>query len=109
MCLDEPTRDDLIKCTSLGECVDLSFEELYEAELKLLGMQNKEISKEKSDDGGKFFKEHCGDMRMNHLKQLKLETPKTQRTIQLVSQLSPLKRTHWNDGKWARGIRPKEV
>ena len=91
MYLDEPTQDILINGTYPGKSVDLSFEEIYEAELEFLGIQNKEVSKEQSGDGGKFFKEHCGDMRMNHLKQLKLETPKAQRTIQLVSQLSPLK------------------
>ena len=37
MCLDEPTRDDLIKCTSLGESLDLSFKDMYETELEFLG------------------------------------------------------------------------
>ena len=32
MCLDEPTRDLLVNYTSLGESVDLSFEELYGTE-----------------------------------------------------------------------------
>ena len=54
MCLDELTRDVLINCTSLGESVDLSFEEIYEAELEFLGIQNKEVSNEKSCDD-KFF------------------------------------------------------
>ena len=48
-------------------------------------------------------------MRDKQLKKVKLGMPKAQVTIQLVSQLSPIKRTHWNDGKRARGIRPKEV
>ena len=108
MCLDEPIRDVLINGTSLGERVDLSFEEIYEAELEFLGIQNKEVSNEKSCDD-KFFNENCGDMRTKQLKKVKQGTPKVQMIIQLVSQLSPIKRTHWNDGKRARGIRPKEV
>ena len=85
MYMDEPTQDIMLNDTYPGESVDLSFEDLYEAELEFLRIQNKEVSKEKSDDSGKFFNEHCGDMRMNHLKRLNLETPKTQITIQLVS------------------------
>ena len=38
MCLDEPTRDLLVNCTSLGESVDLSFEEIYGPELEFLGI-----------------------------------------------------------------------
>ena len=49
MYLDEPTRDLLINCTSLGESGDLSFEEIYEAELEFLGIHNDEVSNEKSD------------------------------------------------------------
>jgi len=108
MCLDESTRDLLTNCTFLGENVDLNFEELYEEELEFLNIRNKEIQKEKSCDEN-FFSEHCGDMRMNNLKQLKLGMPRAPMTNQLTSQLCPIKRTHWNDGKRARGIRPKAV
>ena len=107
MCLDEPTRGLLTNCKSLKENVDLSFEELYGDELEFLNIGSKEIQNERSGDE-EFFSEHCGEMRMNNNKQLKRETPKAQRIIQLISQLSPLKQTHWNDGKRARGIRPKK-
>ena len=43
MCLDEPTRDLLVNCTSLGESVDLSFEEIYGTELEFLGIHSEEI------------------------------------------------------------------
>ena len=108
MCLDEPTRDLLTDCTSLGENVDLSFEELYGDELEFLNIRNKEIQNEKSGDK-KFFSEDCSDMRDKQLKQLKLGMPRAPMTIRLASQLCPIKRTHWNDGKRARGIRPKAV
>jgi len=107
MCLDEPTRDLLINYTSLGESVDLSFEEIYGAELEFLGIHNEEVSNEKSG-GDKFLNEDCSDMRKKHLKKVRLGMPKAKMTIQLASQLCPIKRTHWNDGKRARGIRPKK-
>ena len=108
MCLNEPTRDVLINCTSLGESVDLSFEEIYGDELEFLGIHNEDISNGKSGDD-KFLNENCSDMRKKQLKKMKLGMPKVQMTIQLASQLCPIKRTHWNDGKRARGIRPKKV
>ena len=39
MCLDERTRDILVKYTPLGKSVDLCFEEMYETELEFLGIQ----------------------------------------------------------------------
>ena len=108
MCLDEPTRDLLIDCTSLGENVDLSFEELYGDELEFLNIRNEEVQNKKSGDEN-FFSEDCNDMRKKQLKKVKLGMPRAPMTIQLASQLCPIKRTHWNDGKRARGIRPKEV
>ena len=107
MCLDEPTRGRLTNCTSLKENVDLSFEELYEDELEFLNIGNKEIQSKKSGDE-EIFSEHCGEMRMNNNEQLKLKMPKDQKIIEFVSQLCPRKQTHWNDGKRARGKRPKD-
>ena len=108
MCLDEPTRDLLINCTSLGESVDLSFEEIYEAELEFLGIHNDEVPTEKGG-GDKFLDNNCSDMRKKHLKKVRLGRQKAKMTIQLASQLCPIKRTHWNDGKRARGMRPKMI
>ena len=102
MCLDEPTRGRLTNCTSLKENVDLSFEELYGDELEFLKIGSNEIQNKRSGDE-EFFSENCGEMRMNNNKQLKLETPNAKKIIQPVSQLSPRKQTHWNDGKRARG------
>ena len=107
MCLDEPTRGQLTNCTSLKKNVDLSFEELYGDELEFLNIGNKEIQSEKSGDK-EFSSEHCGEMRMNNNEQLKLGMPKAKKITELVSQLSPRKQTHWNDGKRARGKRPKK-
>ena len=43
MCLDEPIRNLLVNYTSLGESVDLSFEEIYGTELEFLGIHSKEV------------------------------------------------------------------
>ena len=50
MCLDEPIRDILVNYTPLGESVDLSFEEMYETELKFLFIHSKEVPTERCDD-----------------------------------------------------------
>ena len=44
MCLDEPTRDTLVKYTPPGESVDLSFEEMYGTELEFLKIHSEEVS-----------------------------------------------------------------
>ena len=43
MCLDEPTRDILVKYTPLGESVDQNFEEMYETELEFLGIHSEKV------------------------------------------------------------------
>ena len=80
---------------------------MYGDELEFLNTGSKEIQSEKSGDE-EIFSEPCGEMRMNINEKLKLEMPKAQKIIALVSQLSPRKQTHWNDGKRARGKRPKK-
>ena len=104
MCLDESTRGQLTDCTIPD--VDMSFEELYEEELEFLNIGSQEIQSEKCGEEN-FFSEKCGEIRMNN-KQLNLETPRAKQIIQHVSQMSPRKQTHWNDGKRARGKRPKK-
>ena len=56
MCLDEPTRDHLVKYTFPGESVDLSFEEIYGTELEFLDIHNEEVPTEKC----------CGDQFLNN-------------------------------------------
>ena len=74
---------------------------MYGEELKFLNFGSNEIQNESGDK--EFFSEKCGEMRMNNNKQLNLETPKAKKIIELVSQPSSRKQTHWNDGKQARG------
>ena len=106
MCLDEPTRDILVNYTSPGKSVDLSFEEIYETELEFLSIHNEEVPNEKGG-GDKFLNNDCSNMRKKHLKKVRLGRKEAKMTKQLASPLCPLKRTHWNDEKRARGIRRK--
>ena len=104
MCLDESTRGKLADCPLTD--VDLSFEELYGEELKFLDIRSDEILRESGDK--EFICEQCGGMSVNeNNNQLNLETPRATQIIYTVSQLSSRKQTHWNDGKRARGKRPK--
>ena len=105
---DEPTRDLLINYTSLGESVDLSFEKIYGTELEFLGIHNEEVPNEKGG-GGKILNNDCGNMRKKHLKKVRLGRQEAKMKKHLASPLCPIKRTHWNDGKRARGIRPKKL
>ena len=102
-CLDEPTRVILVNYTSLGESVDISFEEIYGTELEFLGIHNEEVPNEKGG-GDKFLNNDCYNMRKKHLKKVRLRRQKAKRTKQLASPLYPIKRTHWIDGKRARGV-----
>ena len=56
MCLDERTRDILVNYTSLGESVDLSFEEIFGTELEFLGIHSEEVPTEKCDGKEKKHK-----------------------------------------------------
>ena len=71
MCLDEPTKDILVKYTPLGESVDLSFEEMYRIELEFLGIHSKEVSTERCD-GDQFLNNECRNMRKKNLKKVRL-------------------------------------
>ena len=91
MCLDEPTRDILVKYIPSGESVDLSFE-MYGTELEFLGIHSEEVSTEKCDD--QFFNNGCRNMRKKSLKKVRLERKRVKMTKRLASPLCPIKRTH---------------
>ena len=71
MCLNELIKGILVTYTSLGESVDLSFEEMYETELKFLGFHSKKIPTEKYD-GDQFLNNGCRNMRKKNLKKVRL-------------------------------------
>ena len=108
MYLDEPTRDILVNYTSPGKSVDLSFKEIYGTELEFLGIHSEKVPTEKCD-GDQFLNNECRNIRKENLKKLRLGRKRAKMTEKLASPLCPIKRTHWNDGKRARGIRPKKI
>ena len=71
MCLNEPTRDLLVNYTSLGESVDLSFEEIYGTELEFLGIHSEEVPTEKCG-GDQFLNYEYKNMRKENPKKLRL-------------------------------------
>ena len=108
MCLNELTRDILVNYTSPGKSVDLSFEEIYGTELEFLGIHSEKVQTEKYDDD-QFLNNECRNMRKKNLKKVRLERKGAKMTKKLASPLCPIKRTHWNDEKRARGMRPKKI
>jgi len=104
MCLDESTRGRLADCPLPD--VDLSFGELFGDELEFMNNGQKEVLNERGGEK-EFLSEQNGEMWMNANK-LKLEMPRVIKIMRHVSHLNPRKRTHWNDGKRARGKRPKD-
>ena len=85
-----------------------SFEEIYGTELDFLGIHNEEVSTEKCG-GDQFFNNECSNMRKKHQKKVRLERKRAKMTKKLASPLCPIKRTHWNDRKRARGMRPRKI
>ena len=107
MCLDELTRDILVNYTPPGESVDLSFEEIYETELEFLDIHSEKVPTEKCD-GDQFLNNECSHMRKKHLKKVDWGGREL-RQKKLASPLCPIKKTQWNDGKRARGMRLKKI
>ena len=93
MCLDEPTRNILVKYTPPGESINLSFEEMYGTKLEFLGIHGEEVSTEKCDDD-QFLNNECRNMRKKSLKKVRLGRKRAKMTKRLASPLCPIKRTH---------------
>ena len=107
LCLDEPIRDILVNYTLSGESVDLSFKEMYGTELEFLSIHSEKVPTKRCD-GSHFLNNGCGHMRKQSLRKKRLGRNKAKMKT-LASPLSPIKRTHWNDGKRARGMNPKKI
>jgi len=89
--------------------VDLNFEVMFDDELKFLGIYVVDAPIEMCDDD-QFVKSRSEKKSKRKLRKVKnklerLRAKMTKRT----SPTSPLKRTHWNDGKRARGNRPRKI
>ena len=87
-----------------------SFELRFEDELKFLGNHIVDTLIIMCDND-KFVRKRCGKKRRRRWRKVmnKLERMKLKMTKRLTSPLCPLKRAHWNDGKRARGNRPRKI
>ena len=107
--LNESVRDALVSYTPPKKIVDLSFEVMFEDELKFVGnhIVDTPIILCENDE----FVRRYGKKRKRRWRKVmnKLERMKLKMTKRLTSPLCPLKRTHWNDGKRARGNRPRKI
>jgi len=106
--LDELIRDILVNYIPPGESVDLSFEEMYGTELEFIGIHSEEVPTEKYD-GNQFLNNGCRYMRKKSLKKMRLGKKRAKITKRLASPSCPIKITYWNDGKRAKGMRPKMI
>ena len=98
----------MVNYTHPRESVDLSFEEIYGTELEFLGIHSEEVPTKKCG-GDQFLNNECKNMRKKNLKKGTLRRKRAKMTKKLVLPLYPIKRTHWNDGKRARGMGPKKI
>ena len=62
-------------------------------------------------DKNEFMRKKCKKKRRRRWRKVmnKLEMMKLKMTKILTSTICPMKRTHWNDGKRARGNRPRKI
>ena len=76
--------------------------------LEFLGIHSEKFSTKKCD-GNQFLKNGCRHMRKKSSRKMRLERKRTKMKTRLASPLCPIKRTHWNDEKRARGMKPKKI
>ena len=89
------------------DIVNSSFEEMYEDELIFLYIHVAQIIL--CDNENEFVKSGREKKRKKKKVMKKFESMRAKITKRLTSPISPLKRTHWNDEKQARGNRPNKI
>ena len=97
----------MVNYTPPGKSADLSFE-MYGTELEFLGIHSEEVTTEKCD-GDQSLNNECRHMRKKSLRKVRLGKKRAKMIKRLASLLCLIKRTHWNDGKRARGMRSKKI
>ena len=95
--MDDSIRDALVSYIPSKDIVNLSFEEMYEDELMILGIHVAPIIL--YDNKDEFVKIDGEKKRRKRKVMNKLERMRAKMIKKLTSLISPLKRTHWNDGK----------
>ena len=83
---------------------------MFEDELKFLDIHIVDDSIEMYDDN-QFLRSISGEKSRWRLRKVMntLERMNTKITKRLTSPISPMKRTHWNDGKRARGNKLRKI
>ena len=107
--MDESIRDALVSYTLPKEIVNSIFEEIYEDELKILGIDVVYAPKVFFDDDNEFMNSGCRHVRKKSLRKVRLGRKRAKLKTRLASPLCPIKRTHLNDGKRTRGMKPKKI
>jgi len=74
-------------------------------ELEFLGILSDEVPTENCD-GDQFLNNECRYMRKKSLSKVRLGRKRAKMIKRLASSLWPIRRTHWNDRKRAREVRP---
>jgi len=110
ICLDKSVRDALVSYTPPKKIVDLNFEVMFEDELRFIG-NHIVATLIMLCDNDEFMRKKCEKKRKRRWRKVinKLERMKLKMTKRLTSPIYPTKRTHWNDGKRARGNRPRKI
>jgi hypothetical protein len=109
---DDNFFDDNVNTKIFGDITKVESKFFIEDEWKHVGGNS--LSEQKSFVLGDGENERDLKKRGKHRRRLrkrknKLERGRSKMTRRLSSTKSPLKRTHWNDGKRARGFRPREI
>ena len=83
---------------------------LHKNELKFLGIYVVDAPIEMCDDD-QFVRSRSGEKSRRRLRKIKnkLERVKAKKIKKLTSLISPMKRTHWNHRKRARGNRLRKI
>ena len=108
--MDESIRDALVSYIPPKDMVNPTFEEIYEEELKILGIHIV-CAPTTMYNEDEFVKSGGGEKSRRKLRKVmnKLERMNTKLIKRLTSLISPLKRTQWYDGKRARGKKPHKL
>ena len=89
---------------------DLSVKVMFETELKFLGTHVVDASIDMCDDD-QFMRSRSGKKNRRRMRKVKnkIERMRVKMKKRLTSPIFSLKRTRWNDGKRARGNRPRKI
>ena len=80
---------------------------MYETELEFLSIHSEEVPTKRCDDN-QFLNSGCRHVRKKSLRKVRLGRNRA-KIKKIGLPICPIKRTHWNDGKRARGMKYKKI